>query len=227
MILIVIMEDCIVDVPYQPTKEERGAIAELEKKGLVPDDWNSRKRGIKRFKESIRDYMYEKQNGQCAYCRLHISRAVMHVHRDHIVNKSAHPQWIFLPENLCVSCPVCNEYKGETEVMVNPRVRVYPKDSGGFRIIHPLYDKYLDNIELIDGILYRGKTEKDVFTIRTCHLSRVKLAEERVEEKLIAESKGIIAKILGLLSLSEQYVDNMEEFRRFVEDIVKKYKQYH
>jgi hypothetical protein len=111
--------------------------------------------------------------------------------------------------------------------MVNPRVRVYPKDSGGFRIIHPLYDKYLDNIELIDGILYRGKTEKGVFTIRTCHLSRVKLAEERVEEKLIAESKGIIAKILGLLSLSEQYVDNMEEFRRFVEDIVKKYKQYH
>ena len=41
------LEDFIVHSPYSPTEEEKTAISELERKGLVSDDWNSQKKGIK------------------------------------------------------------------------------------------------------------------------------------------------------------------------------------
>jgi len=219
-------EDFIVQEPYQPTEEEKQAIRDLEDKGFVADDWNSGKRGIKSFKDRFRDDMYEKQNKLCAYCRIHVPLACVPLHREHIVYKDEHPQWMFLPENLCISCPVCNDFKGTTEVLANPQTRIYPNASNGFKIIHPLYDRYSDHIELIEGILYKGKTEKGVFTIETCHLYRVGLAEERVDKKMHNQNKGkIIAELVYLTTLSQQYVDDVEKFQSVVSDIVKKYKR--
>ena len=115
--------------------------------------------------------------------------------------------------------------KGTKEVLVNKNIEDYPKDGKGFKIIHPMYDRYSDHIELVGGILYRGKTPKGCFTINTCHLYRVDLAEERVYQR-IKEGKGeIISGIINLLSKSEEYVDDNMKFIQYVCDIVKKYKQ--
>lgn len=219
-------EDFIVQEPYQPTEEEKQAIRDLEDKGFVADDWNSGKRGIKSFKDRFRDDMYEKQNKLCAYCRIHVPLACVPLHREHIVYKDEHPQWMFLPENLCISCPVCNDFKGTTEVLENPKTSTYPTTSNGFKIIHPIYDRYTDHIELIGGILYKGKTKKGIFTIETCHLYRVGLAAERVDQKMHNQNKGeIIAELVHLTTLSQQYVDDVEKFQSVVSDIVKKYKR--
>lgn len=219
-------EDFIVTEPYQPTNEEMQSISEVEDKGLVADDWNSAKRYIKSFKDHLLRDMYEKQNKLCAYCRMHISLACNYLHREHVVYKDEHPQWMFLPKNLCVSCPVCNVYKGKEEVLKNPKTKTYPNSGDGFKIIHPMYDKYSDHIELIGGILYKGKTVKGIFTINTCHLYRVELAEERVDMKMIAEHKGdIIAELIGLLKLPDSYVDDRNQFNKIVTDIVEKYKE--
>ena len=133
-------EDFIVQKPYQPTEKEKQAIKELEAKeqGLVADDWDSQKTYIKSFKKNLRDDMYKKQNKLCAFCRIHVPLACVPMHREHIVYKNKHPQWTFLPENLCVSCPTCNEYKGTTEVLVDPQTITYPNVGDGFKIIHPL-----------------------------------------------------------------------------------------
>ena len=220
-------EDFIIQEPYQPTEKEEQAIRELmnKKEGLIADDWNSQNRYIKSFKNNMRDDMYNKQNKLCAYCRIHLPSGCVHFHREHIVYKKDHPQWIFLPENLCVVCPCCNEYKGATEVLVNPKTHRYPKSSRGFKIIHPLYDRYSDHIELIKGILYRGKTEKGKFTIKTCHLSRVELAKERVDQKMYIDNNGnnTIAELIKLTILPNQYVDDNEEFVSYVKGIVKRY----
>lgn len=219
-------EDFVVRKPYQPTQEEKQAIKELEDKGLVPNDWNSRKKYIKSFKKNLSQDMYIKQNQLCAYCRIHVPRACSPMDREHIVYKDKHPQWMFLPENLCLACSYCNEFKGTTEVLTNPLTTLYPNASGGFKIIHPLYDRYSEHIELIRGILYHGKTPKGIFTINTCHLYRVELAEERVDEKMYVENKGnIVAELIHLLSLSTQYVEDNEKFVQYVKNIVKKYKQ--
>lgn len=220
-------EDFIVQEPYQPTIEEKQAIRELEEKeqGLVPNDWNSQKKNILSFKDHLRRDMYKKQNELCAYCRIHISFACVLPHREHIVFKDKHPQWMFIPENLCVACPRCNNYKETTEVLVNPRTKTYPKKSSGFKIIHPLYDRYSDHIELLGGILYRGKTDKGKFTINTCHLYRVELAEERARQKMYEENKGnIVVELVHLVTLSDQYVDNPKEFLEYIKSIVNKYK---
>lgn len=221
-------EDFIVQEPYQPTAEENQAIRELKDKkmGLVAKDWDSKKIHIKNFKNNLRRDMYNKQNKLCVFCRIHVPLACVPMHREHIVYKDKHPQWMFLPENLCVACPSCNEYKGTTEVLANPRVKKYPKTSNGFKIIHPLYDRYSDHIELLGDILYRGKTDKGIFTINTCHLYRVELAKERADKKRYAENKGnIVAELTHLATLSNKYVDDNKEFIQYVTDIVKEYKR--
>lgn len=219
-------EDFIVSEPYQPTDEEKQAITELEDKGLVACSWNSRKKYIKSFKDHLRQDMYKKQNKRCAFCRIHVPIACVPMHREHIVFKDKHPQWMFLPENLCVACPCCNEFKGTTEVLVDPVTKTYPKIGDGFKIIHPRYDRYSDHIELIGGILYKGKTKKGIFTIETCHLYRVALAEERVDQKMYNQNKGnIVAELIHLTRLSKQYVDDVEKFLQKVKDIVQEYKQ--
>lgn len=220
-------EDFVVQEPYQPTAKEKQAIDELRNKpqGLVASDWNSKKTHIKSFKENLRLDMYNKQNELCAFCRIHIPYACVPMHREHIVYKNKHPQWTFLPENICVACPSCNGFKGTTEVLVNPQTKIYPKDGNGFNIIHPLYDRFSDHIELLGGVLYRGKTDKGIFTIDTCHLYRIELAEERANQKMYKENKGsIIAELVNLTTLSNQYVDNQEEFIKYIKDIVEGYK---
>ena len=219
-------EDFVVEEPYQPNEEEKQAIAELEKRGIVAEDWDSRKKHIESFKKNLRDDIYKKQNKLCAFCRIHVPEGCVPMHREHIVYKDAHPQWMFLPENLCIACPSCNEYKGTTEVLVDTQTETYPRSGNGFKIIHPMYDRYSDHIELVDEILYRGKTDKGAFTINTCHLYRVELAEERVYQRMRSQDKeGFVSGILQLLSQSEQYVDNNEAFVGHVKDVVNEYKK--
>lgn len=220
------LEDFVVREPYRPTEEEKQTIKELEAGGLKAEDWDSEKKHIKSFKKNLRNDMYKKQNKLCAYCRIHVPIACVPMHREHIVYKDEHPQWMFLPENLCIACPCCNEWKGTTEVLDNPQTRTYPITSNGFKIIHPLYDRYSDHIELIGGILYKGKTKKGKFTIDTCHLYRVELAEERVDQKMYTQNEGsIIADLVQLTILPNVYVDRKEEFLQYVKSIVKEYKQ--
>jgi hypothetical protein len=54
----------------------------------------------------------------------------------------------------------------------------------------------------------------------------VDLAEERVDIKMYAKNKGkIIAELIHLLTLSDQYIDEKDRFCEYVTEIVKKYKK--
>lgn len=217
-------ENFIVANPYTPSELEKKAITELETKGLKPKDWNSKKKGIVSFKNNLRKDMYGKQNKLCAYCRVHVPLACVPIPIEHIAYKDAHPQWMFLPENLCIACPTCNSYKRSIEVLENPQTNNFPRNGKDFKIIHPLYDRYSDHIELVDGILYRGITPKGRFTINTCQLYRIELVEERAEQRIKEDKGKIIAGLLNLLSKSQEYVDENKEFIRYVSDIVSKFK---
>lgn len=220
-------EDFIVQEAYQPSEKEKQAIEELvvnDEKSLA-DYWDSNRTYIKSFKKNLRNDMYRKQNDLCAFCRIHVPLACVPMHREHIVYKNLHPQWTFHPENLCVACPMCNEFKGTTEVLVNPKTKTYPQTGDGFKIIHPLYDRYSEHIELLGGVLYRGKTKKGVFTINTCHLYRAALAVERAKQMMYEKNhESIIAKLVYLTKFTK-LVDEQNEFIEYVSDIVKKYMQ--
>lgn len=216
------LEDYIVANPYQPTKEEKAAINKLEKSGLVAGDWDSTNDAISAFKDNLRTHMYHQQNRRCVYCRMRVSMATEFLHREHIVPKSPHPQWMFLPKNLCVACQKCNTYKSDKETLMDPNTVNYPNHSDGFKIIHPFFDKYSDHIELIGGIIYAGKTDKGTFTITTCNLSRVELAEERAEKRMEEENPdSVMCQLLSLLDNEDKKAIVQDK----IEHIIRMYRQ--
>ena len=88
-----------------------------------------------------------------------------------------------------------------------------------------MYDRYSDHIELLGGVLYRGKTDKGIFTIEKCHLYRVGLAEERADQKMYVDNKGkIIAELVHLATISNHYIDDQDDFLCYVKNIVEGYK---
>lgn len=222
------VEDYIVQNPYQPTEKERLAIEELANKGLDSGDWNSKKTGIKEFKDHISDHMYFEQNCRCAYCRIELSNANTFLQREHIIPKAPHPQWMFEPHNLCITCEKCNNYKGDKEVLRNQYAVAYPTDSKDFLIVNPFLDKYSDHIELRDGIVYVGKTKKGCFTIDTCKLFMPDLALERAKIKMETDKPDTIrTQLLALLpSLPIGDKEKRKTLERF-EKIVKIYKLKH
>lgn len=53
---------------------------------------------------------------------------------------------------------------------------------------------------VLGGVIYTGKTDKGTFTIATCNLSRVELAEERAEKRMEEEnSDSVLYQLLSLL----------------------------
>lgn len=221
-------EDYIVQAPYQPTEKERHAIEELMNKGLVSDDWNSKKTGITEFKDHMREYMYYEQNCRCAYCRIELPIACCFLQREHIIPKATHPKWMFEPRNLCFTCDRCNNFKGDEEVLENQYAANYPTESNDFLIINPFLDKYSDHIILKDDIIYVGKTKKGRFTINTCHLYRTDLVLERAKKRMETENADTVrTQLLSLLSSLP--ISDEEKSKVLVNfgKIVKIYKQKH
>lgn len=213
------LEDYVVKNTYQPSEDEKKAISELKKKGLVPDDWNSSKKGIKSFKDNLRRHMYYEQNCRCAYCRIELPIACCFLQREHIVYKNLHPQWMFEPRNLCFACDRCNNYKDDTEVLSNPSAAGYPTEGKDFLIVNPFLDKYSEHIELKNDILYVGKTNKGKFTVQTCHLYNLDLALERAKMKMEKENPDTV--LTQLLSLLSAMAVSEGEMKRVLENFSK------
>lgn len=222
------LEDFIVEKAYQPTEEEKHAISELKANGLTANDWNSQKNGIKLFKDHLREYMYYEQNCRCAYCRIELPIGCCFLQREHIVYKNLHPQWMFEPRNLCIACDRCNNFKLDTEVLNNPTVKAYPKDSKDFLIVNPFLDKYSEHIELKNGIIYEGKTKKGKFTVATCQLYRIELALERAKMRMKEENPDTVqAQMLVLLSTIPASEEEINKVKENLKKIVRMYKKSH
>lgn len=221
-------EDFIVEKAYQPTEEEKQAISELKSKELTAKEWDSGKKGIKSYKNNLREYMYYEQNCRCAYCRIELPIGCCFLQREHIVYKDLHPQWMFEPRNLCVACDRCNNCKLDTEVLNNPAIMAYPEESKEFLIVNPFLDKYSEHIELKNGIIYEGKTKKGKFTVETCHLYRIDLALERAQIRMEKENPDTIqAQMLVLLSTIPASAEEINKVQEKLKKIVRMYKKNH
>ncbi len=128
----------------------------------------------------IRDYYRIEQLGKCSYCRKDISLvSASNCHVEHIVPKSLHREFIFLPKNLCVICADCNEIKRNQETLnevidtvTRDNIKRYPRSSNGFKIVHPHFDNYDEHILIVANSYYLDRTSKGHFTIGVCKLNR-------------------------------------------------------
>ncbi|GLU57221.1 hypothetical protein Dfri01_66820 [Dyadobacter frigoris] len=151
------------------------------------------------IRSSIRDYYRLQQNGKCAYCNQSVSlTSASNCQVEHIVAKSKYIKFIKEPRNLCVICADCNEIKRNQEVLndvpsptVKSDIKIYPRSSSAFKIVHPHFDDYDDHLLVINGY-YLDKTTKGGNTILFCNLNR-KLHKLGYENPIFSEIEVIEA----------------------------------
>lgn len=177
---------------YRAKPDESVAIGSFT--NHVLKNWDSRKRGVTKFKKSIRVYLEAKQKERCAYCRQYLQASGKGEHLDHIIAKGSRPQWMFTPENLVLSCSGCNTPKKAARVLNSPHNRWradYPGCSAAFRIFNPYYDRWADHFLIDDEIFIQARPgSKGDFTIATCQLFREQVVINNVRELRMSKTKS-------------------------------------
>jgi uncharacterized protein (TIGR02646 family) len=125
-------------------------------------------------KREIKKHYLKAQNYTCAYCQQKI--VVEHNgawDTEHIAPKDTYPGFMFIPENLCLSCKDCNGAKSNKPVLVKKGRKTFPKKSSDYIICHPHFDAYSDHIRVIgEAVLYLPKTKKGQALIEMCGVLR-------------------------------------------------------
>lgn len=214
------LSNFVISTPYQLTIADDKCIEETSHGHPVKEDWSAAK--LDGFKKRVKKYYHGQQNHKCAYCRMDVSLATGFYHIEHIVPKSTHPEWMYEPYNLCLSCPICNSSKNNQEILAEETVKKLPKTSSDYLIVHPHIDNYFDHIEIVDGLLYKGLTTKGVKTIEVCNLTRTELLAERAKNYIKSEqAEGSYTKIFITYTMNSQLVGNMDELLENVEKTIK------
>lgn len=210
-------DDFIIDKPYSLLPDDKQAIAKVIGKGnLSANSWSDKELGT--FKENIRDYLREKQNGYCAFCRMKIHEDNATAELEHMVNKGRRLDWMFLPQNLVFSCRLCNTSKSTNQSLKDMTVTDYPIDGDDFLFVNPYFDRYSEHIEIKNDILYHGITPKGIYTVDKCHLNRMNLTIARAENVIKNSKKGFIGVFLMV---------NNPAYAKVVEDKDKIIKRLH
>ena len=150
--------------------EQINEFNELKDKSSV--SWSDDK--YSHVRKTIKDHYLKEQDYTCFFCR---QRIVVNSNRawdaEHIISKSTHPNFMFEPKNLCITCPDCNNEKRDGRVLDREsRVR-FPMNSAAYKIVHPHFDNYYEHLDVIVvGKLYRIKTTKGRYTYRIYGLDR-------------------------------------------------------
>ncbi|EGQ9921632.1 TPA: HNH endonuclease [Vibrio parahaemolyticus] len=135
----------------------------------IPEEYIER---IKTLKSEIKRHYKVAQRYTCVYCgNTNYINHGSSWHIEHIIPKETNEQLMFESENLCLSCPECNQYKGKKRVLVEDLI--YSNRAQDFIIVHPHYDDYSEHI-LREGMIYMPKdgSDKGKTTIKICKLFR-------------------------------------------------------
>ncbi|MEE4105644.1 HNH endonuclease [Pseudomonas viridiflava] len=138
-------------------------------------DWDDKTNPLLvELKREIKKHYLKAQDYTCAYCQQKI--VVDHNgawDTEHIAPRDSYPSFMFVPENLCVSCKDCNGAKSNKTVLANRNRRSFPRHSKDYTICHPHFDTYSKHIRVIgEAVLYLPRTKKGQALIEMCGLLR-------------------------------------------------------
>lgn len=188
--------------------------------------WESKSnKMLEEIKKHIKDYYLIAQDFKCPYCQQKIK--VTHNgawDTEHIIPKDTHPDFMFEPQNLCVSCKDCNGEKWNKNVLRNKKAIRLPKKTNNYVIIHPHIDHYNDHIKIIDSALYfLPKTDKGRKTIEVCGLLRFVYEYSNYENVDLAIKQGISKFSEALMETSDPAEEQL--YLSFIEDLTKRGKE--
>jgi len=119
-------------------------------------------------KEALR----KSTSGKCMYCEAKIEH-VGHFHVEHIKPKKKFPELEFVWENLGISCPCCNENKGDKYNEETP-------------FINPYDENPEDHLDFFDFYIYsKNGSERGKYTELELDLNRSSLLDDRKERMII------------------------------------------
>lgn len=116
---------------------------------------------FKQVKLNLRHALREQQQGRCIFCRRMITIERRNALEDieHYLDKSKphYKKWTFCPVNLAIACRPCNFVKSTAELGDAAVVTAneYVATMGVFKWIHPYFDDYHQNVEILKGWVYR------------------------------------------------------------------------
>lgn len=223
-----LQEDFIIDKPYSLKKEDEQVISKVLENELSVNLWKDKR--LDALKENIRDYLREKQNGRCAFCRMKIHEENATAEVEHVVNKGSRLDWMFLPQNMVLSCKLCNSSKGTKKTLKDMTLSDYPDDGEEFLFVNPYFDRYSEHIEIKNDILYMGITDKGKYTVKACHLNRPRLTIARAEKVIKDSAQGFVS--VFLLINDPIYAKVVEDKDKIINKLhlkerIKQYKSKH
>lgn len=148
--------------------------------------WDNK--ALSSLKKQIRVALREQQGGRCYFCRrmILIERKNAYEAIEHYLDKSNshYSKWAFSPVNLTVCCHACNFQKatadlGDQAVKSSVALR---STAGSFKWLHPYFDDYHENIEVLPGWVYKAiggapKEAEAKALIDDCKLDEVQTIE--------------------------------------------------
>lgn len=153
------------------------AIKEIEKVvGSAQDKWAHNDFSV--IYKKIKRLLLDEQDKRCFYCQKQNLTAEMDDwHIDHIVPIDEDERFTFCDRNFVIACKGCNRKKNNKAVWVKkPKKNVYSKNPKNYRIVHPRFDTYSKNIDILGDMFYVGVTPKGRRTVHDCLLDRFLLA---------------------------------------------------
>lgn len=188
------------------------------------------KQKIKRLKNEIREFLRKKQsynNGiLCVYCKTNIEeydKNIIDEHIEHILCKEKYKELTFAPYNLALACSACNYNKGKKDIIGN--VHLSGRDFNfnnlinksflenkytegihnnnqkvNYNIIHPYYDKYDENIEILNDCAYNIRPNAPNYMgaknmIKICGLMETAAIEKRKQDTVVKKVIECINKL--------------------------------
>ncbi|MEW5620690.1 hypothetical protein ABGT18_05075 [Pseudomonas putida] len=178
-------------------------------------EWSSK--NFAPLKNSLRISLRKQQQGRCVYCRRKISIERRNTAEDieHYLDKSKaqYRKWAFSPVNLAIACHPCNMQKstkdmGDAEVALALSLTA---SSGDFRWIHPYFDDYFENIEIVESWIYVVKAnapqaERAKNMIKDCKLDQIQTIE--------SGKKTVLDRIAKVQQLALKCFDNNRDRSR-------------
>ena len=206
------MSNAQINNPYVFTQEDNIILAENFHRNRKP--WSNAV--FNPIKDRIRAHLRPEQGLRCCYCKKILRHDIREVDIEHIVDKQDHEEFTFTSKNLALSCPACNTSKSTTETLFTPDSSNYPSTNTAFRIVHPHFDNYFTNIEIIGDIIIKSLKPKGTRTITICNLATLRKARDKALDKILSSCNPEICQLLQALVLDV----NDSELRQRIIDLI-------
>lgn len=178
---------------------------------LYKNDWENN--NLKTIIKEIRKHYLSEQNELCAFCKLPFRDDIQVEHFVPKAGKYGRTEYTFYSLNLIVACKHCNSKKSTNNDMIPWTRKPYPKTGIYFKIVHPHFDDYFKNIEIVDKSRYVSKSIKGYNTIQRCQLYHPTILSV-LAKSMRYEDDPLIQGVLRIRDMQGSFKKTIDRFIR-------------